>query len=91
MQAAGKQYWLVSAYDVTNLFRAREEKFRELFRLELAALALAGTAAALAVSWMIRPLKSWKRPAGRGGGGLYFPPPPKAGMRWARSAAALMP
>lgn len=61
VQAAGKQYWLVSAYDVTNLFRAREEKFRELFRLELAALALAGTAAALAVSWMIRPLKKLEK------------------------------
>lgn len=61
VQVTGEKYWLVSAYDVTGVFRAREEKFRELFQLELAALALAGTAAALAVSWMIRPLKKLEK------------------------------
>lgn len=61
VQAAGEEYWLVSAYDVTGVFQAREAKFRELFRLELAALALAGAAAALAVSWMIRPLKKLEK------------------------------
>lgn len=61
VQVAGEEYWLVSAYDVTGVFQAREDKFRELFRLELAALALAGAAAALAVSWMIRPLKKLEK------------------------------
>ena len=61
VQVAGEEYWLVSAYDVTGVFRAREDKFQELFRLELAALALAGAAAALAVSWMIRPLKKLEK------------------------------
>ena len=61
VQVAGEEYWLVSAYDVTGVFRAREAKFRELFRLELAALALAGAVAALAVSWMIRPLKKLEK------------------------------
>lgn len=61
VQVAGEEYWLVSAYDVTGVFRAREDKFQELFRLELAALALAGAAAALAVNWMIRPLKKLEK------------------------------
>lgn len=61
VQVAGEEYWLVSAYDVTGVFQAREDKFQELFRLELAALALAGAAAALAVSWMIRPLKKLEK------------------------------
>lgn len=52
VQVAGEEYWLVSAYDVTGVFRAREDKFQELFRLELAALA---------VNWMIRPLKKLEK------------------------------
>lgn len=57
LRGLDRPLWMVSAYDVTPQFRERDRQLGQQLLLQLAAMALTGTAAALASRRMTRPLR----------------------------------
>lgn len=61
LRGLARPLWLVSAYDVTPQFRERDRQIIQQLFLQVAALILTGTAAALASRRMTRPLQQLEK------------------------------